>query len=146
LVICDELLVHSRFRAAHDLASYLATTSEVGPARRSVGRSWRVDVDLRVVVFLRLKAILAAIEGGLYQRARAELNEVEGLIGRVSSKEDDVGTLLRANVELLWGRLLQLFFLPVASQQRLSLARRAFEAASRGVPSGLSLLRYRTAI
>ena len=146
LALFDELLVHSRFRAAHDFASYLAATLPLRKRQRDVAADgWTRTIDFRVVAFLRLKAVLAAVEGGLYQRARAELLEIEGSL-RDLPRGDESCRLLRANLELVWGRLLQLFFLPVAARARLTQAQDLFEAIGLGLPRGFGLLKDRTGI
>jgi tetratricopeptide (TPR) repeat protein len=138
----DELFVHARFRAAHDLATYLASTPGILREKGMNARGWIVAVDLRVILFLRLKAIVAAVEGGLYQRARAELMELEGLQHSLPASDEQC-QLLRANIDLVWGRLLQLFFLAEASTKRLANAEGLFKGTRFGVPRGLGLLRSR---
>jgi hypothetical protein len=131
----DEFMVHTDFGAAHELASYLACVPAL--ARRVTSSSTGDDA----VAYLKLKAILADVEGGAYDRARAQLLQVSAQVDR--GRHGELRPLLQANVELLWGRLLQLQWLHVESRKRLDAARALF-APRFGVPDGFALLEYRS--
>src|ERR1041384_830589 len=103
LTLVDELLVHSWFAAARDLALYLAVSAVTDPTTHALATS----------LFLRLKATQASLEGASYQQARSLLLQIEALFPAAGT--GNVQTLLEANTKILWGRLHQLLELPHAA-------------------------------
>jgi hypothetical protein len=137
--LIDELFVHGKTAAAHDLALYLASNHLV--AMTSV--KGIPATELSTITFFRLKAGLFAMEGGHYERARSSLLEIEPLLRRGT---DDTSVLLRVNTHLLWGRLLQLLSLPARSEMYLDKAEALIQKSGRDLPQGWGLLRFRSVV
>lgn len=133
LLLVDELLAHTRFTAAADLAAYMAATASLSP-------QWSQGRDQYVQVYLRLKGAQAAMEASAHGRARSVLLQVKTLCARLP--ECELTALLRANWHLLSGRLSQLSFLTLRSKTRLLEAQAAFTAA-KDLPPGFQLLLLR---
>jgi hypothetical protein len=130
---------HGEFSSAADFAGYVAASPMLdGSKQYPAGR------PSPVALFLRLREVLTTIEAGFYERARSLLLQVEAKL-QVSSRSN-VTTLLRANAQLLWGRLLQLQHLPRESLRKLDDAEQLFSLLKTGVPQGLDLLRCRSLI
>jgi tetratricopeptide (TPR) repeat protein len=140
ILLVDDLFAHAEYAAAYDLALYLASSRDLYGLTLSKSG---LDEALGRICFLRLLAILAAIQGGLYHRARTSLVRVEQLLPSVD-KTDDVSRVLRGNYELLWGRLAQVQSLPIRALEHFQNAKDIFLQTRCGLPRGVDLLDSRS--
>lgn len=138
LSLVDDLVVHGDFAPAYDLASYLAASPSPLPAApRRAGKAF----EMGAVTVLRLTAALAAIQGGLYHRAFMSLIKIRQLLKHLPSAEPT--QLLKANHDILMGRLAQVQGLPQVATQALKDAEERFKALGK-VPPGLAVLQARS--
>lgn len=144
LRLFDELMVHAKYGAALDLASYLASTPGMLDGGKRV-KGLHV-YDPRILVFFRHMGAKVALAGGIYERARSLLQQSERIIRDVGDSRDSWWLLLDANQHLLWGRLEQLLWLPDRSFASFEKTRPLFERAKTGVPAGLDLLEHRSKV
>jgi len=87
------------------------------------------------ILFYKLKAAQCAVEGGLTDRARSCLLQSEAFAPSLPPQErgpDPVTSLLRGNLELLWGRFYQVTHLPSLAKPHLERAATIITGTSGG--------------
>jgi hypothetical protein len=136
MLLVDDLLAHSECRAAYELASYLASSPPDFPTRSSSGLT---ENDVGVMIFMRLVATLAAIQGGLYPRAHTTLLQAHQLARAMSPST--VKNRLMASLHVLFCRLAQVEGLPQRSVQHLDIVNQLLFP---GRLLGVSLLQARS--